>query len=208
MTIKLFNKIKEVIDEIINESPFNKKLLIKDKELIYYNCYLVSYEIKNGFYPEIFREVDEKKLKKIRKITNLDFIKCACYDNSIGKDTIYIYNKNKYKSVKKSIDYLNKTKITNTNVLKVQSNIANLLSYDKIKRDYNEAFDGNKTLLLKFIIINYKYDTRVTILAYQSYKSKLIKNYEKLQKINNLPIFHSRVSSIGRCLLEIEDIGL
>lgn len=205
MTIKIFEKIKKIIDEIID-----KEIDEETKEKIYYNCYLVVYEIRNGFYPEIFNNTDEKILKKLRKIPNIDFIKCACYDSSRFPDTIYIFNKNKYQSIKKSIEYLNKTKrnsygINSKKTLKIDSNIANLLSYDKIKRSYEEAFDETKTLGISFIIIrrDKKY---LPILSYQSYKSNLIKNYEKLQRINNLPIFDRY--KIHRCILNIDDIGM
>lgn len=200
MTIKIFEKIKKIIDEIIVE-----EIDEETKEKIYYNCYLVVYEIRNGFYPEIFNNTDEKILKKLRKIPNIDFIKCACYDSSYYKDTIYIFNKNKYHSIKKSIEYLNKTKRNDNNILKIQSKIANLLSYDKIKRNYKEAFDETKTLGIRYIIIR-KDKKDLTILSYQSYKSNLIKNYEKLQKINNLPIFDRYKKH--RCILEIDDIGV
>jgi len=195
MTIKIFNKIKEVIDNIIDIND-------ETKQIIYYNCYLVVYEIRNGFYPEVFNNIDEKKLRNIRKIPNLDFIKCACYDSSNFNDTIYIFNKNKYMSIKKSIEFLNKTKRTrnNKNILKINSNIANLLSYDKLKRNYLEAFDNKKTLGISFIIR----DLNLKLFTYQSYKSNLIKNYEKLQKINNLPIF----SKYQDCILIIDTIEL
>lgn len=204
MTIKLFEKIKKIIDEISLSSPviINNQ---KQKEIIYYNCYLVSNEIRNGFYPEFFNNIDEKILNKIRNITNLDYIKCACYDNSKNKDTIYIYNKNKYNSIKKSIEFLNKTKRNDKNKLKIDRNIAKLLSYDKIKRDYDEGFDETKTLGLSFTINDYKNNTDLTIIEYQSYKSNLIKNYEKLQRINNLPIFDRYGSK--SCILEIYDVG-
>jgi hypothetical protein len=207
MTIKLFEKIKKIIDEISLSSPIINNQ--KQKEIIYYNCYLVSNEIRNGFYPEFFNNIDEKILNKIRKITNLDYIKCACYDNSRTNDTIYIYNKNKYDSIKKSIEYLNKTKRTDKNTLKIDSNIANLLSYDKIKRNYDEAYDEKKTLGISFIIFDFrdrKNMKKIKILEYQSYKSNLIKNYEKLQRINNLPIF-DRYKGL-RCKLEIDDVGM
>ena len=211
MTIKIFDKIKKIIDEIclyvdeINED---------EKEYIYYNCYLVVYQIRNGFYPEIFNKIDEKILKKIKTIPNLDFIKCSCYDASRFPDTIYIFNKNKYNSIKKSIEFLNKTKRDNSGInskkgLKIHSNIANLLSYDKIKRSYNEAYDHKKTLLISFIIYDYtdiNNIKQIEIMSYQSYKSKLVKNYEKLQQINNLPIF-DRYKRF-RCFLKIDDIGL
>ena len=50
----------------------------------------------------------------------------------------------------KSIDFLNTTK--RTNMLKIDNHIANLLSYDKIKRNFNEIFDETKTLGISFII--------------------------------------------------------
>ena len=203
MTIKLFEKIKKIIDEISLSSPIINNQ--KQKEIIYYNCYLVSNEIRNGFYPEFFNNIDEKILNKIRNITNLDYIKCACYDKSKTKDTIYIYNKNKYNSIKKSIEFLNKTKRNDKNKLKIDRNIAKLLSYDKIKRDYDEGFDETKTLGLSFTINDYKNNTYLTIIEYQSYKSNLIKNYEKLQRINNLPIFDRYGSK--SCILEIYDVG-
>jgi len=207
MTIKIFEKIKKTIDDILLSSSST----IDDikKEIIYYNCYLIYYGIRNGFYPEVFNNIDAKILNKIRKIPNLDYIKCACYDASISKDTIYIYNKNKYDLIKKSIEYLNKTNRTNKNQLKIDSNIANLLSYDKIKRNYHEAFDETKTLEISFIIYDYRDKNnikKIRILSYQSYKYNLIKNYEKLQKINNLPIF-DRYRGL-RCILEIDDIGM
>lgn len=210
MTIKIFDKIIKIIDEICLN--IDGKIDNETKEIIYYNCYLVVYEIRNGFYPEIFNKIDEKILKKIRKIPNLDFVKCACYDCSRFPDTIYIYNKNKYNSIKKSIEFLNKTKRNNVGInakktLRIDSNIANLLSYDKIKRSYEEAFDNKKTLNISFIIYDFK-DTnnikQIPIMSYQSYKSKLVKNYERLQRINNLPIFEKRI----RCDLYIGDYGV
>ena len=83
---------------------------------------IIVYEIINGFYPEIFNKIDEKILKKIIIIPNLDFIKCSCYDASLYQDIIYIFNK-----IKRG---------NNKNILKIDSKIANLLSYDKIKRSY------------------------------------------------------------------------
>ncbi len=208
MTIKIFDKIKKIIDEIcLNVDEIDDET----KQSIYYNCYLVVYEIRNGFYPEIFNKIDEKLLKKIRTIPNLNFIKCACYDSSRFPDTIYIFNKNKYNSIKKSIEFLSKIKKDNDkNSLKIHSNIAKLLSYDKIKRSYDEAYDNKKTLSIIFIIYDYKDRNNIkeiTIMSYQSYKSKLIKNYEKLQRINNLPIFHLNNLKI-RCFLNIADNSL
>jgi hypothetical protein len=62
-----------------------------------------------------------------------------------------------------------------------------------------------KTLGISFIIIR-KDKKDLSILSYQSYKSNLIKNYEKLQRINNLPIFNRYKKH--RCILEIDDIGV
>lgn len=107
----------------------------------------------------------------------------------------------------KSIDFLNTTK--RTNMLKIDNHIANLLSYDKIKRNFNEIFDETKTLGISFIIYDFRNRNnkkKITILSYQSYKSNLIKNYEKLQKINNLHIFN-RYNGL-RCILEIDDNGV
>jgi len=196
----IFSKIKKILDDIILSSS----IIVNDetKEILYYNFYLVFYEIRNGFYPEIFNNVDNK-------ILNIDYIKCACYDNSKSLDTIYIYNKNKYKLIMKSIDFLNTTKRTNKNILQIDNHIANLLSYDKIKRNYEEAFDETKTLNISFIIYDFRNRNdikKINILSYQSYKSNLVKNYEKLHKINNLPIF-DRYKGL-RCILEIDDIGV
>ena len=203
----IFEKIKKILDDIILSSF----IIVNDetKEILYYNLYLVFYEIRNGFYPEIFNNVDNKILNKIKKIKNIDYIKCACYDNSKSLDTIYIYNKNKNKLIMKSINFLNTTKRTNKNILQIDNHIANLLSYDKIKRNYEEAFDETKTLSISFIIYDFRNRNdikKINILSYQSYKSNLIKNYEKLHKINNLPIF-DRYKGL-RCILEIDDIGI
>ena len=66
-----------------------------------------------------------------------------------------------------------------------------------------------KTLGISFIIFDFrdrKNMKEIKILEYQSYKSNLIKNYEKLQRINNLPIF-DRYKGL-RCKLEIDDVGM
>jgi len=203
MTIKLFQKIKKTIDDILLDFPN----IIDEREVIYYNCYLIYYGIRNGFYPEVFNNIDAKILKKIRKISNLDYIKCRCNDSVKSHDIIYIYNKNKYDLIKKSIEYLNKTERTNKNQVKIDSNIANILSYDKIKQNKNKTYNETNALEISFIIHDYRDKNnikKIRILSYQSYKYNLIKNYEKLQKINNLPIFDRGL----RCILEIDDIGM
>ena len=205
MTIKLFQKIKKTIDDILLDFPN----IIDEREVIYYNCYLIYYGIRNGFYPKVFNNIDAKILNKIRKIPNLDYIKCRCNDSVKSHDIIYIYNKNKYDLIKKSIEYLNKTERTNKNQVKIDSNIANILSYDKIKQNKNKTYNETNALEISFIIHDYRDKNnikKIKILSYESYKYNLIKNYEKLQKINNLPIF-DRYRGL-RCILEIDDIGM
>ena len=103
-------------------------------------------------------------------------------------------------------DRIDKNKEIDTISIKLHSHIANLLGYDKIKRDYKEAFDHTKTLQISYILCDFKNKKRFEILNYVSYKNNLVKAYERLQKMNNLPII-DRYGKF-RFLLEVDDVGV
>lgn len=222
MTLKLFNKIKKLIDEILlklNED-FNFTLTDEDKTIIYYNIYLTSYGIRRGTFIDNFgnykqiniimtktKNIDgyynyfKKLFNKIKKIKNLDFAIGAFYDSSFFKDTIYIYHQPSYNKIKKSMKYLNNrlklTKPINTINDTLHGHIANLLGYDKVK--YKDAYNNKTSLSINFMFNNFY------IMSYQTYKKNLITNYEKLQNINNLPLF---TGNNRKFYLLIEDDGL
>ena len=227
MTLELFEKIKEIVDEIFQKIKKDFKLTINDDEkiIVYYNIYLTSYGIRTGTFIDNFSKFYNYKIifdkvknlegydkyfsdlfKKIKTIDNLDFSIGAYYDASNFKDIIYVYNKKFYKKIKKSMNYLNKRLESNKKINitdnKLQWHIADLLGYDKVKHKYN--YDENKSLGVSFILKNNKKE--IEILAYQSYKKYLIKNYERLHKMNNLPIMERYKGN--RFYLIIDDIGI
>lgn len=224
MTIKLLTKIKEIIDVIFMKFKKDFDINISNDDLtsIYYNIYLTSYGIRNGTFIDNFtnfeklktiKEFDKyltKLFRPLKEITNIAVSIGAYYDASKSKDTIYVYNKNNYNQIKNSMKYLNdridKDIEINTLSIKLQSHIANLLGYDKIKRNYKEIFDYTKTLQVSYILCDFKNKKQFKILNYVSYKNNLVKAYERLQIMNNLPII-DRYQTF-RFILEIDDIGV
>ena len=122
MTLELFEKIKEIVDEIFQKIKKDFKLTINDDEkiIVYYNIYLTSYGIRTGTFIDNFSKFYNYKIifdkvknlegydkyfsdlfKKIKTIDNLDFSIGAYYDASNFKDIIYVYNKKFYKKIKK-----------------------------------------------------------------------------------------------------------
>jgi hypothetical protein len=225
-SIELFSKIREIINDVVLsiKKDFNITTNKNEIEIIIYSCYLTSFGLRNGFFLDYFHNwkslsIINKKvnyenyftnlLKKIKTIDNLDFEIGAFYDSSKSKDTIYIFNKNKYHLVKKSCDYLNKRLIkgidkydTRSNIL--QGHIANLLSYDKVK--HNDSYDENKSLMVSFVISIYEKNksNEIHILSFQSYKKHLINNYKKLKAFNKV----IRLLPHTSCHLRIFDTGM
>lgn len=231
MTVKLFEKIKEIVDVIFMKikKVFNINISNEDLVSIYYNIYLTSHGIRTGTFIDNFTNFTNFKIifeklktieefnkyftdlfKPLKGITNIGVSIGAYYDSSKFKDTIYVYNKLCYNQIKNSMKFLNdridKNKEIDTISIKLHSHIANLLGYDKIKRDYKEAFDHTKTLQISYILCDFKNKKRFEILRYVSYKNNLVKAYERLQKMNNLPII-DRYGKF-RFLLEVDDVGV
>lgn len=83
----------------------------------------------------------------------------------------------------------NRLKLTKPINNTLQGHIANLLGYDKVK--HKDAYNNKTSLSINFMFNNYK--------------KNLIANYEKLQNINNLPLF---TGNNRKFYLLIEDDGL
>ena len=73
MTLELFEKIKEIVDEIFQKIKKDFKLTINDDEkiIVYYNIYLTSYGIRTGTFIDNFSKFLESPLY-ISSATSID----------------------------------------------------------------------------------------------------------------------------------------
>ncbi len=205
MTKKLFNKIFKILGEIPIEYVGN------DKEIFAYDIYLISNGFRpGGFlfdrYPynaqlykisnldwnnrgDYFNDFEFKKytepiynlLNKINTIDNIGVYIGALFVGSRNKDTIYIYNKNDFKSklIRDNIKWLeqeaqnryNKGKSV-TNI--VHEKIGEILGFNKIKFNF-------KNYIKIFICIN-----NLEIYNWWCYDTQLKDLYKRLKQINNI----------------------
>lgn len=119
------------------------------------------YKITSGQYDNFeftrFTEQIYTLLHKLNTIDNIGVYIGALYDNSLRKDTIYIYNKNNFNNVKKDIEWLETNAYTRYKFVKFFKNrkmapeitnkrhiiIGKILGYSKISEYNNVYYDGD-----------------------------------------------------------------
>lgn len=209
---KIWNLISDKLEKDLN-IKYSKEETIK----IYYTLLLVAYGIRNGTYIEsIYNGYEEKfgesysfenkkfcdyvyrVFSKIKTIPNLDIYVGSIYDNSVIRDTIYVYNKNNpFLGNIEKLENMNSKKHND----KLHKYIAELLGYDVVK--YLDIYNSDKSFNISYMLFDNNSGKYYEIMSYQSYKNKLISNYERLKSINKI------INKLGvHCTLNISDVEI
>jgi hypothetical protein len=179
-------EIKRIVKRCLKKLKY--KINNDEIEKTYYNIFLTSVGINNGFFLNLFDyyvfinknnfsnnqqfiNYISDVFKELKTIKNIDFYIGKLKDNSYYKDTIYIYYKPKEKELFKIIKFIEKNKI-NDKYNKIIKNILKLLSYEPI------IFNNFNNICEVIFKIN-----NLNIFSYYINKKKLYKAYDKLLEI-------------------------
>jgi len=176
------DEIKKIINNCYKK--LNGSKLKIDKEIIFYNIYLVSNGIINGCFIPFYKYDIPTELhlnnnndiidyitnvfKELKLINNIDFYIGKLRDSSYYNDTLYVYYKPKKEELFKYIKIIENKK----NKINIYKNLAKILSYEILDNSKK-----NNNIIVKFIINNKSF------YAYYTTKYKLYKSYDKLLEI-------------------------